>query len=93
MPCPDSNGLTLNQKVDSHVLSVYYELPGGGGGGALRYRGGAQLRYVCGTRGLFLRHPHVRDFVKEGYFFVPRYEVWRSKSPYNPRNIRGSDAE
>ena len=64
-----------------------------GGGGALRYRGGPHLCYVFrGRRGLFLRPPHVRDFVKEGYFFVPRYEVWGSKSPYNPRNIRGSDA-
>ena len=65
------------------------------GGGALRYRGGPHLRYVFrGRRGLFLRPPHqVRDFVKEGYFFVPRYEVWGSKSPYNPQNIRGSDAE
>ena len=63
-------------------------------GGALRYRGGPHLRYVLrGRRGLFLRPPHVCDFVKEGYFFVPRYEVCVSKSPYNPRNIRGSDAE
>ena len=60
-------------------------------GGAFRYRRGPHLRYVFrGGRGLFLRPPHVRDFVKEGYFFVPRYEVWGSKSPYNPRNIRGS---
>ena len=67
---------------------------GGGGGGALGYRGGPHLRYVFrGRRGLFLRPLHVRDFVKEGYFFVPRYEVWGSKSPYNPQNIRGSDAE
>ena len=36
--------------------------------------GGAHPRYVFrGRRGLFLRPPHVRDFVKEGYFFVPRY--------------------
>ena len=56
--------------------------------------GGPHLRYVFrGRRGLFLRPPHVRDFVKEGYFFVPRYEVWGSKSPYNPRNICSSDAE
>ena len=61
--------------------------------GALRYRKGPHLRYVFRRRGLFLRPPHVRDFVKEEYFFVPRYEVWGSKSPYNPRNIRGSDAE
>ena len=67
---------------------------GGGGGGALRYRGGPHLSYVFrGRRGLFIRPPHVRDFVKEGYFFVPKYEVWGSKSPYNPRNIRGSDAD
>ena len=67
---------------------------GGGGGGALRYRGGPHLSSVFrGGRGLFLRPPHVRDFVKEGYFFVPRYEVWGSKSPYNPRNIRGSDTK
>ena len=68
--------------------------PRGGGGGALRYRRGQHLRYVFrGRRGILLRPPHVRDFVKEGYFFVPRYEVWGSKSPYNPRNIHGSDAE
>ena len=71
--------------------------PPGGGGGALRYRGGGggvHPRYVFrGRRVLFLRPPHVRDFVKEGYFCVHRYEVWGSKSPYNPRNIRGSDAE
>ena len=48
---------------------------------------------ISRKKGSFLRPPHVRDFVKEGYFFVPRYEVWGLKSPYNPRNIRGSDAE
>ena len=63
-------------------------------GGALRHRGGKRPRYVFrGRSGIFLRSRHVRDFVKEGYFFVPRYEVWGSKSPFNPRNIRGSDAE
>ena len=64
------------------------------GGGEDQVQRGPHLRYVFrGRRGLFLRPPHVRNFVKEGYFFVPRYEVWGSKSPYNPRNIRGSDAE
>ena len=76
---------------------VASDLELGGGfrpGRALRYRGGPHLSYVFrGRRGLFWRPPHVRDFVKEGYFFVPRYEVWGLKSPYNPRNIRGSDAE
>ena len=55
---------------------------------------GLHLRYIFrGRRGLYLRPPHVGDFVKEGYFFVIRYEVWGSNSPYNPQNIRGSDAE
>ena len=60
---------------------------GGGGGGR------APSLHISRKKGSFLRPLHVRDFVKEGYFFVPRYEVWGSKSPYNPRNIRGSDAE
>ena len=53
--------------------------------GALRYRGGPHSLYVFRERrGLFLRPPHVRDFVKEGYFFVPRYEAWGSKSRVTP---------
>ena len=66
----------------------------GGGGGHSGTEWGPHLSYVFhGRRALFLRTPHVCDFVKEGYFFVPRYEVWGSKSPYNPRNIRVSDAK
>ena len=43
---------------------------GGGGGGALRYRGGPHPHYVFrGRRGLFLRPPHVRDFVKRRVLF------------------------
>ena len=57
---------------------------GGGGGGG----GGAPALRISRKKGSFFR-----DFVKEGYFFVLRYEVWGSKSPYNPRNIRGSDVE
>ena len=66
---------------------------GRGGGGTQVHRGAAPSLRISRKKGSFLRPPHVRDFVKEGYFFVPRYEVWGSKSPYNPRNIRGSDAE
>ena len=57
--------------------------PGGGGGTQVqRGGGGAHPRYVFrGGRGISLRPPHVRDFVKEGYFFVPRYEVWGVKIP------------
>ena len=79
----------------SLMIKICHRGPGGGGGGGhSATEGGPHLRYVFRRRrGLFLRPPHVRDFLKEGYFFVPRYEVWGSKSPYNPRNIRGSDAE
>ena len=94
----------MHNNIEVSMCWIYYMIPfsrkkhfdtnPGGGGGALRYREESHLRYVFhGRRGLFLRPPHVRDFVKEGYFFVPRYEVWGSKSPYNPRSLRGSDAE
>ena len=66
---------------------------GGGGWGTQVQRGAAPALRISRKKGLFLRPPHVRDFVKEGYFFVPRYEVWGSKFPYNLRNIRGSDTE
>ena len=36
---------------------------------------------ISRKKGSFLRLPHVRDFVKEGYLFVPRYEVWGVKIP------------
>ena len=62
-------------------------------GGHSGTEGGLTFVTYFAEEGVFLRPPHVRDFVKEGYFFVPGYEVWGSKSPYNPRNICGSDAE
>ena len=71
---------------------VAIEQPGGGGGTQVQ-RGAAPALRISRRKGSFLRPPHVHDFVKEGYFFVPRYEVWGSKSPYNPRNVRVSDAE
>ena len=54
-------------------------------------RGAAPALRLSRKKGFVLRPPHVRDFVKEWYFFVPRYEVWGLKIPL--RNIRGSDAE
>ena len=60
---------------------------GGGGGGASGTEGGRTwVTYFAEEEVFFIRSPHVRDFVKEGYFFVPRYEVWGSKSPYNPHH-------
>ena len=49
---------------------------GGGGGGTQVQRGVAPALRISQKKGSFLRPPHVRDFVREGYFFVPRYEVW-----------------
>ena len=56
--------------------------PWPGGGGALRYRGGPHPRYVFRRRrGLFLRPLHVRDFVKEGYFFCTQVRSMGVKIP------------
>ena len=49
---------------------------GGGGGG-----GAAPVLRISRKKGSFLRPPHVCDFVKEGYFSEPRYEVWGVKIP------------
>ena len=49
---------------------------GGGGGGTQVQRGAAPALRISLKMGSFLRPPHVCDFVKEGYFFVPRYKVW-----------------
>ena len=68
---------------------------GGGGGGGGRHsgtEGGRTFVTYFAEEGSFLRPPHVRDFVKEGYFFVPRYEVC-VKIPLHSTNIHGSDAE
>ena len=56
-----------------------FRTPGGGGGGGVPLsttqvqRGAAPALRISRKKGSFLRPPHVRDFVKEGYFFVPRY--------------------
>ena len=79
------------------LLYIFNSLNGrvvrGGGGHSGTEGGRTRVTYFAEEGVFFLRPPHVRDVVKEGYFFVPRYEVLGSKSPYNPRNIRGSDAE
>ena len=54
---------------------------GGGGGGHSGTEGAAPALGILPKKGSFLRPPDVRDFVKEGYFFVPRYEVWGVKIP------------
>ena len=57
------------------------DIPGRGGGGTQVQRGAAPALRISRKEGSFLRPPHVRDFVKEGYFFVPRYEVWGQNLP------------
>ena len=81
----------LTQAWMTFFSSFCYIKPGGGG--TQVQKGAAPALRISRKKGSFLRPPHVRDFVKEEYFVVPRFEVWGSKSPYNPRNIRGSDAE
>ena len=51
----------------TRIVAAKYDAPGGGGGGGAHSgtEGGPHPRYVFrGRRGLFLRPPHVRDFVK-----------------------------
>ena len=60
-------------------------MPGGGGGGGTQVQRGAALALrISRKKGSFLRPPHVRDFVKEGNFFVLRYEVWGGGGGENP---------
>ena len=71
--------------------------------GALGFRGGSHLRYVFrGRRGLFLRPPDVRDFVKEGYFLYPGtkyggqnpltiHEIYASLTPSDCRSDWASE--
>ena len=72
-------------EFDQHFPFEYLEIidyrslatrGGGGVGGTRVQRGAAPALSISRKKGSSLRPPHVRDFVKEGYFFVPRYEVW-----------------
>ena len=56
-------------------------IPPGGGGGTQVQRKAAPLLHISRKKGSFLRPPYVRDVVKEGYIFVPSYEVCRLKIP------------
>ena len=81
----------IRKPLHVNLLNINGSYPRGGGLSGTE--GAAPALCISRKKGSFLRPPHARDFVKEGYFFVPRYDVWGSKSPWNPRNIRGSDAE
>ena len=80
----------MKKKVFGHLfLKIFRKYicrrVGGGGGGGGRstqvQRGAAPTLRISRKKGSFLRPPHVRDFVKEGSFFVPRYEVRGLKIP------------
>ena len=57
----------------SKPCHVGTDKPGGGGGGVGTQveRGGAPALHISRKKVFFLRPPHVRDFVKEGYFLYP----------------------
>ena len=63
----------------SITLEITYSVQPGGG--TQVQRGAAPALRISRKTGSFLRPPHVRDLVKEGYFFEPRYEVWGVKIP------------
>ena len=74
--------------IDHQVLSL--TVGSWSGGGVLGYRGGPHLRYVFrGRRGLFLGPPHVRDFVKVGYFFCTKVRSMGVKIPLQSTKYTG----
>ena len=70
---------------------------GGGGGGGDDFfsldhsgpEGGRTCVTYFAEEGVFFKTSACPRFCKRMVVFVPRYELWGSKSPYNPRNIRG----
>ena len=71
----DEEGVTV-LKEDGDKSAREAGRGGGGGGDTQVQRGAAPALHISREKGSFLRPPHVRNFVKEGYFFVPCYEVW-----------------
>ena len=72
----------LNKKLTmdkNYIKKKKLDPWGGGGGGTQVQRGAAPALCISRMKGSFFRPLQVRDFVKEGYFFVPRYEVWGVK--------------
>ena len=66
-----------DESISRAPVTRWSSIVGPGGGGTLLQRGAgaAPALRISRKTGSFLRPPHVRDFVKEGYFFVPRYSV------------------
>ena len=61
----------VNQRNIRHVGLKSGGGGGGGGGGVTQVQRGHPRYVSSGRRGRFLRPPHVRDFVEEGYFLYP----------------------
>ena len=75
----------LDRDTVHTVWSISGIFHGGGGGGGAGGRSGTEggptrVTYFV-EEGVFLKTSEYRDFVKVGYFFVPRYEVWGVKIP------------
>ena len=89
MPPSGYDLAVLDYHLKRLVHKMCTQLYRGGGGGGYRIcpggtqsqRGAAPALRISRKKGSFLRPLHVRDFVTEGYFFVPRYEVWGIKIP------------
>ena len=80
-------------KLSLSLSGVNAPISPGGGGGTQVQRGCAPALRISRNMGSFFKTSACPRFCKRRVLFVPRYEVWGSKSPYNPRNIHGSDAE
>ena len=84
------SGLTLTRRGEYDTLSV----PGGGGGGGGQSGiGAAPSLRISRKKGSFFKTSACPRFCKRRVLFCTQIRSMGVKSPYNPRNIRGSDAE
>ena len=78
--------------------SIHIEFPGGGGGGGgggvtQVQRGPAPALRISRKKGSFFKTSACPPFCKRRVLFCTQVRSMGVKIPYNPRNIRGSDAE
>ena len=80
VPSQDASPFTLNPS------NAEDKAQGGGGGGCPVQSGAAHALRILRKKGSFLRPSACPRFVKEGYFFVSRYEVW-GENPFTNHEI------
>ena len=73
---PSSNTSFYNMRIIITICEYRHRVLLSRGGGAVRYRGGRTCVGCFAEEGCLFKTSACPWFVKEGYFFLPRYEVW-----------------